>query len=64
MSGDYRNSRTDKLQITWIPIYFRGRNNQGQIGVTLCPGKYQPQSMSGGWNRDLELDVRELNTPK
>ena len=64
MIGNYRNSRTDKLQITWIPIYFRGRNNQGQIGVTLCPGKYQPHSMSGGWNRDLELDVRELKYAK
>jgi ADP-ribosyl-[dinitrogen reductase] hydrolase len=28
--------------------------------MTLCPGKYQPQSMSGGWDRDLDLDIKEL----
>ena len=28
--------------------------------MTLCPGKFQPWSMSGGWNRSMDLDIREL----
>ena len=64
MSRTPRNSRTDRLRITWIPILsFQNatrRYEKGQIGMTLCPGKYQPQSMSGGWDRDLDLDIKEL----
>ena len=29
----------------------------GRIGITFCPGKFDPQAMSGAWNRDLELDL-------
>ena len=64
MSRTPRNSRTDRLKITWIPIIsFQNtirRFVEGQIGMTLCPGKYQPQSMSGGWDRDMDLDIKEL----
>ena len=28
--------------------------------MTFCPGKVQPWSMTGGWDRDLDLDIREL----
>lgn len=59
MSGNYRNSRSHKLQITWIPINF-DRPGVGHIGVTFCPGKVQPWSMTGGWDRDIDLDIREL----
>ena len=51
-----RTSLTHPLQIDWISL---GEEN-GRIGVTLCPGKYQPISWTGGWNRDLELDIRKL----
>ena len=59
MSNNYRNSRSHKLAITWIPIYY-DRKTGGQIGMTFCPGKVQPWSMTGGWDRDLDLDIREL----
>ena len=26
----------------------------------ILPGKVQPWSMTGGWDRDLDLDIREL----
>ena len=59
MSDNYRNSRSHKLQITWIPIWF-DKDTAGHIGMTFCPGKVQPWSMTGGWDRDIDLDIREL----
>lgn len=30
----------------------------GQIGMTICPGKKRPGSISGDWARDLDLDLQ------
>ena len=53
---DLRTSETHPLQIDWIT------NNlfAGRIGITLCPGKYQPVSWSGGWARDLDIDISAI----
>lgn len=32
----------------------------GELGLTFCPGKKQAQSLSGGWDRDLELDIAAI----
>ncbi len=29
----------------------------GRIGVTFCPGKYDPHALTGSWDRDLTLDL-------
>jgi ADP-ribosyl-[dinitrogen reductase] hydrolase len=29
----------------------------GRIGITFCPGKYDPHGMSGAWDRDLARDL-------
>ena len=29
----------------------------GRVGLTLCPGKYDPWARSGPWERDLSLDL-------
>lgn len=29
----------------------------GRIGLTLCPGKYDPKAISGSWDRDLAADL-------
>jgi protein-tyrosine phosphatase len=29
----------------------------GRVGITLCPGKYDPQAMTGAWDRDLAIDL-------
>ena len=50
---DLRTSMTHPLQIDWIT----SKKFQGKIGITLCPGKYQPVSWSGGWNRCLTTDI-------
>ena len=32
----------------------------GMIGMTFCPGKRQPNSASGHWDRDLGLDLDQV----
>ncbi len=32
----------------------------GMVGLSLCPGKKQPASMTGAWNRDLDLDIAAI----
>lgn len=29
----------------------------GRIGLSFCPGKYQPDAMTGAWARDLATDL-------
>ena len=29
----------------------------GRVGITFCPGKYDPQAQTGSWARDLTLDL-------
>jgi ADP-ribosyl-[dinitrogen reductase] hydrolase len=29
----------------------------GRIGITFCPGKYDPSAYTGAWDRDLALDL-------
>lgn len=35
-------------------------SNRGRIGVTFCPGKHQQFSMTGTWQRDLDLDLNAI----
>lgn len=49
-----RTSASHPLQIaTIVP----GVSGFGRVGVTFCPGKYDPHAMSGAWDRDLSLDL-------
>ena len=32
-------------------------DGHGRIGITLCPGKTDPDGMSGAWARDLDTDL-------
>ena len=51
-----RTSKTHPIKVDWFsyPAF------SGKIGITLCPGKRQPMSWSGGWNRDLETDILDI----
>lgn len=51
-----RTSFTHPLYISWVP--FEG--DKGCLGLTLCPGKYQPVSSTGSWDRQLEVDLQSL----
>jgi ADP-ribosyl-[dinitrogen reductase] hydrolase len=49
-----RTSVSHPIQIaTIVP----GASGFGRVGVTFCPGKYDPHGMSGAWDRDLALDL-------
>ncbi|MEA5444608.1 cyclin-dependent kinase inhibitor 3 family protein [Gammaproteobacteria bacterium AB-CW1] len=49
----YRTSLTHPLRIDSIEY----PSSTGRIGLTLCPGKYQPDGKSGAWCRNLSLDL-------
>ncbi|MEA1071729.1 ADP-ribosylglycohydrolase family protein [Sphingomonas sp. LY160] len=34
--------------------------DMGTVGITFCPGKKQPSAMTGGWHRDLDLDLKAI----
>ena len=46
-----RTSDTHPLQVGEIPLL------NGKIGLTFCPGKKQPTSLTGGWYRDVATDL-------
>jgi ADP-ribosyl-[dinitrogen reductase] hydrolase len=48
-----RTSITHPLQIATVSA----GSGFGRIGLTLCPGKYDPNAMSGSWDRDLATDL-------
>lgn len=51
-----RNSTTHPLYVSWIEV----EGDKGALGMTLCPGKYQPVASTGSWDRQLEMDVDAL----
>src|SRR5260370_23093792 len=48
-----RTSLTHPLVIAEV----QSKEGHGRIGTTFCPGKYQPDAMTGGWERDLDVDL-------
>lgn len=51
-----RNSFTHPLYVTWLPV----ADDAGRLGMTLCPGKYQPVASTGSWERQLDVDIQAL----
>ena len=51
-----RTSTTHPLYVSWLPL----EGDQGQLGITLCPGKYQPVASTGSWDRQLDVDLQAL----
>ena len=51
-----RNSTTHPLYVSWIEL----EGDEGALGLTLCPGKYQPVASTGSWDRQLDIDVQAL----
>ncbi len=50
--GTEKTSETHPLDIHTVLT-----PGDGQIGMTLCPGKRQPHAVTGPWNRDLVADL-------
>jgi len=51
-----RSSVSDPLRIDSV----RAGQSGGRVGMTFCPGKQQQFSMTGGWKRDLTLDLYSM----
>jgi ADP-ribosyl-[dinitrogen reductase] hydrolase len=49
-----RTSITHPLIINTIPV------SNGELGLTFCPGKKQPNAMTGSWDRDIDLDIESV----
>jgi ADP-ribosyl-[dinitrogen reductase] hydrolase len=48
-----RTSLAHPLQIAAVTV----GAEFGRVGITFCPGKYDPYGQSGFWDRDLALDL-------
>ena len=48
-----RTSASDPLKIAEIS----GGPGYGRVGLTFCPGKYDPHAATGAWDRDLARDL-------
>lgn len=51
-----RTSLTHPLIINTLPVA------AGELGLTFCPGKKQPNAMTGSWDRDISLDIATIKT--
>ena len=51
-----RTSFSHPLYVNWLPL----EGDTGALGMTLCPGKHQPVSSTGAWDRQLDVDVQAL----
>ena len=51
-----RTSQSHPLQIPSV----QPASGLGRIGITFCPGKKQPDAMTGAWDRDLGADADAL----
>ena len=48
-----RTSLTHPLQIAVVTA----GPEFGRVGITFCPGKYDPRAIAGAWDRDLARDL-------
>ena len=51
-----KTSVTHPLRLDFVPT-----NLSGDVAITMCPGKYQPNAQSGFWDRDLDLDLQRIS---
>jgi ADP-ribosyl-[dinitrogen reductase] hydrolase len=49
-----RTSLSHPLQIAAV---VSGISGHGRVGVTFCPGKFDPHANTGAWDRDLAIDL-------
>ncbi len=52
-----RTSVSHPLQIAAV---VSGASGCGRVGLTLCPGKYDPHGMTGAWDRNLASDLDKI----
>jgi protein-tyrosine phosphatase len=55
-----RTSLTHPLRVDFIDA--QSMTLPGRIGLTFAPGKKQPHSLTGSWERDLDADLERLRS--
>lgn len=55
-----RTSETHPLRICALAV----GSNGGKLGITFCPGKKDQLALTGGWDRDLTLDLDVISAWK
>ena len=50
-----RTSQSHPLQIDAL-----GPVGRGRLGLTFCPGKFDPHAQTGSWDRDLDTDLNTI----
>jgi ADP-ribosyl-[dinitrogen reductase] hydrolase len=53
-----RTSTSHPLQIAVVQAH----PGHGRIGITFCPGKKQPNALTGRWDRDLCTDIEAIRS--
>src|SRR5690242_4071353 len=53
-----KTSESDPLKVA--PVSIQGA--RGRIGLTFCPGKKQSNGISGPWDRDLDADLKVIQS--
>ena len=49
----FRTSETHPIRIAAV----EAKPGHGRIGITFCPGKFQPDALTGSWDRRLDTDL-------
>lgn len=52
---DFKTSESDPIRIAELYL-----DSTQKIGLSFCPGKYQPNAMSGPWKRNLGKDLKDI----
>ena len=54
---NWKTSQSDPLRVAEIPL-----SGNVKIGISFCPGKTQPDGLSGPWKRDLAIDLENISS--
>lgn len=57
MKRQVRTSKTDPLRVATIEV----PGATGAIGLTICPGKKDQNSLTGVWDRNLQTDITAIS---
>lgn len=52
--NNMKNSDSHPIRISEINL------GSKKLGLSFCPGKFQPNALSGAWNRSLDKDLKKI----
>ena len=54
---NWKTSESDPLRIAEIQL-----SEEQKLGLSICPGKFQPNAMSGPWKRNVATDLDRIRS--